>query len=145
MGLTAAKNVGLFQYIFPLCGLRWGEEQTGQTDRDSGPVSAKNGPHDKQTDNRMYIYTRNRGIIPDVGWTRNLTAVEECLAGIWFFCLTHCYTATKIPFIFSQKRNCARPQSQFPHSCFCERIIYSPRIGPGIFLQQNRQTDCGDI
>ncbi len=31
----------------------------------------------------------------------------------------------------------ARPQSQFPDSCVCERLI--PRIGPHIFLQQNRQ------
>ncbi len=31
-----------------------------------------------------------------------------------------------------------RPQSQFPHSCVCERFIYSiTRIGPHISLQQN--------
>jgi hypothetical protein len=38
----------------------------------------------------------------------------------------HC--KDKIPKIrnkYSQKRNCARPQSQFPHSCVCERFIYS--------------------
>ncbi len=36
----------------------------------------------------------------------------------------------------------ARPQSKFPHSCVCERfILYIPRIGPHIFLQQNRQTE----
>jgi hypothetical protein len=33
-------------------------------------------------------------------------------------------TTTKIPFIYSQKRN-SRPLSQFPHSCVCERFIYS--------------------
>ncbi len=31
---------------------------------------------------------------------------------------------------------------QFPHSCVCERFIYcNPRIGPHIFLQQNRQIE----
>jgi hypothetical protein len=39
----------------------------------------------------------------------------------------------------------ARPQSQFPHSCVCERFIYSYRIGPLIFLQLNRQTYHGNI
>jgi hypothetical protein len=38
----------------------------------------------------------------------------------------------------------ARLQSQFPHSCVCERF-YVPRIGPHIFLQQNSQTDPGNI
>ncbi len=45
------------------------------------------------------------------------------------------------------------PQSQFPHSCVCKPFIYKyvdrsweyiPRIGPHIFLQQNRQTDRGN-
>ncbi len=38
----------------------------------------------------------------------------------------------------------ARPQSQFPHSCVCERIIYSQDWST-YFLQQNRQTDLGNI
>jgi hypothetical protein len=37
----------------------------------------------------------------------------------------------------------ARPQSQFLHSCVSEQCI--PRIGPLIFLQQNRHIDCGNI
>jgi hypothetical protein len=54
-------------------------------------------------------------------------------------------TATKIPFMCSQKR-ITRPQSQFLHPCVCERFIqYLPRIGPHIFLQQNRQTDRGNL
>ncbi len=33
-----------------------------------------------------------------------------------------------------------------PFSCFCEQFIqYIPRIGPHIFLQQNRQTNPGNI
>jgi hypothetical protein len=37
----------------------------------------------------------------------------------------HCkYTITKIRNKYFQKRNC-RPQSEFLHSCFCERFIYS--------------------
>jgi hypothetical protein len=54
------------------------------------------------------------------------------------------YTTTKIPFMYSQKRNCAA-SVQFPHSCAFQRFIYIPRIGPHIFLQQNRQThECGN-
>jgi hypothetical protein len=34
-----------------------------------------------------------------------------------------------------------RPQYQFPHSCVCVTVgdLYIPRIGPHIWLQQNRQ------
>ncbi len=35
-----------------------------------------------------------------------------------------CCTARKIPFMYSFL-GIARPQSQFPHSCVCERFIYS--------------------
>ncbi len=38
----------------------------------------------------------------------------------------------------------ARPQSQFPHSCVCERFIYSQGWSTS-FLQQNRQIDRGNI
>ncbi len=38
----------------------------------------------------------------------------------------------------------ARPQSQFPHSYVCERFIYSQDRST-YFLQQNRQTDGGNI
>jgi hypothetical protein len=38
----------------------------------------------------------------------------------------------------------ARPESQFPHSCVWAIYIF-PRIGPHTFLQQNRQTDRGNI
>jgi hypothetical protein len=36
------------------------------------------------------------------------------------------------------------PQSQFPHSCFCERL-YIPTIGVPILLQENMWTYPGDI
>jgi hypothetical protein len=38
----------------------------------------------------------------------------------------------------------ARPQSQCPHSCVCERFIYYQDLST-YFLQQNRQIDHGDI
>ncbi len=38
----------------------------------------------------------------------------------------HCKDKTeKIGNKYSQKRNCVASQSQFPHSCVCERFIYS--------------------
>jgi hypothetical protein len=41
----------------------------------------------------------------------------------------------------------ARPQSQFPHSCISVSAsdLYIPIIGPHILLQQNRQTDTGNM
>jgi hypothetical protein len=39
-----------------------------------------------------------------------------------------------------------RPQSQFLHSCFCERfIIYISTIGLPILLQESRWTNLGNI
>jgi hypothetical protein len=38
----------------------------------------------------------------------------------------------------------ARPQPQFPHSCVCERFILTQQRS-SYFLQQNRQTDGGNI
>ncbi len=51
-------------------------------------------------------------------------------------------TAKQIRFI-SPRKETARPQSQFLHSCFCERFIYP--LDPPIFLQQNRRTHRGNI
>jgi hypothetical protein len=39
----------------------------------------------------------------------------------------------------------ARPHSEFLHSCFSERFIYSRAIGLPILLQENRWTDRGNI
>jgi hypothetical protein len=53
----------------------------------------------------------------------------------------HC--KEKLIYVLLEK-NCS-PQSQFPHSCFCERFIYSqPTIGLPIFLQQNGQPIRGN-
>ncbi len=44
-------------------------------------------------------------------------------------------------FLFWELR--ARPQSQFPHLCVCERFIHSQDQST-YFLPQNRQIDCGN-
>ncbi len=53
----------------------------------------------------------------------------------------HCNENSFYVFLFWEF---ARPQSQFPHSCVCERFIYSPDRST-YFLQQNRQIDCGNL
>ncbi len=57
------------------------------------------------------------------------------------YCIYH--TSTKIPFMYFFLL-IARPHSQFPHSCVCERFIYSQVLSKYIWLQQRRQTDPGN-
>jgi hypothetical protein len=42
------------------------------------------------------------------------------------------------------RKEIARPQSQFPHSCVCERFIF-PTICLPILLQENMRADPGNI
>ncbi len=51
---------------------------------------------------------------------------------------TRC-TATKIPFMNSWEMRCL-----IPHSCVCERFLYSQDRST-YFLKQNRQIDCGNV
>jgi hypothetical protein len=53
-------------------------------------------------------------------------------------------TATKIPFMYSQKKELRGLSPNF-HTQVSMSDLYIPRISPHIFLQQNRQTDCGNI
>jgi hypothetical protein len=65
-----------------------------------------------------------------------------CYESFEEICILDC-TATKIPFMYSFF-GIARLQSQFPHSCVCERFIYSQDQST-YFLQLNRQIDHGTI
>jgi hypothetical protein len=50
----------------------------------------------------------------------------------------------KIPFMYSQKKK-LRSLSPNYHIHVSVSDLYTPRIGPHIFLQQNRQADRGNI
>jgi hypothetical protein len=54
------------------------------------------------------------------------------------------HTATAIPYMYIPFLGIARPQPQFPHSCVCERFIYSQDRFT-YFLQQKRQLHSGNI
>jgi hypothetical protein len=77
--------------------------------------------------------------VEPVVWTRSTPARQEVASQTK-------YTIPKIGNKYSQKRNCAaRPQSQFPHSCVCERFIHIPTTSLPILLQENMWTDPANI
>jgi hypothetical protein len=55
------------------------------------------------------------------------------------------YIARKIPFMFFFSGNCAASVPISTFMCLGEMYMYIPRIGSHISLQQNRQTDPGNI
>jgi hypothetical protein len=73
--------------------------------------------------------------------THNISVKAHCLSFMFQLCVTmasHLHTAqtqyrkfeTNIP-----RKGIAQPQSQYPHSCICERLIYS--------LDQSINSDAG--
>jgi hypothetical protein len=55
------------------------------------------------------------------------------------------YTVPKIPFMYSQKKELLRGLSPNSYIYVSVSNLYIPRIDAHIWLQQNRQTDPGNI
>ncbi len=76
-------------------------------------------------------------------WTRTLGSDSCTEIALSFF-----YTAKRLYRKFETNipiNETAQTRSQFLNSCFGERFIYIPTIGPPILLQENRWTDRGNI
>ncbi len=54
-----------------------------------------------------------------------------------------CIARQRKSHLYIPRKGIVRPQSRFPHSCVCACERFYSRIGPCIFLQQNRQTVVG--
>jgi hypothetical protein len=78
--------------------------------------------------------------------THNYLNSQRC-KGIFYIPFHHAYTVPKIWFMHSQKRNCAPLRGLVPSSYIQVSVsnLYISRIGLPIWLQQNRQTDPGNI
>ncbi len=110
---------------------------------------------------KIFIYKTLKLLRPYLAYFRTRAKIVTWYWNLWQlgFCLSRqslkknflrwpalVYTATKIPCMYSQKRNCA-VSVQFPLLHFYVSVsdLYVPRIGPHIFLLQNRQTDRENI
>ena len=87
--------------------------------------------------------TANRYGKENAGGTARLSRTKSHLPShcccMYVLCETH--TATKIPFLYSFSGNCVHGLSPNFHIPMSVSDLYIPRIGPHIFLQQNRQID----
>ncbi len=79
-------------------------------------------------------------------YSRSSQTSSFIIVTIWFVYKKNTHIATKKTFMYSQKRNCAAFSPNF-HIYVSVSDLYTciPRICPHIFLQQNRQTDSGNI
>ncbi len=82
-----------------------------------------------------------------------INALSSILSnGLWrqgspeglYGCTLACYALRRKSCLCIHRKGIAQLQSQFSHSCVYERL-YITRMGPDIFLQQNRQTHRGNI
>jgi hypothetical protein len=93
-------------------------------------VDNRSGPIPEGSANAHSIFVHN-----PVGYT-------SISVGPVKYTIFELHTAKKIVFIYM---GIARPQYQFPHSCVCERFLYSHAGSYTYFLQQNRKIDRGNI
>ncbi len=96
--------------------------------------------------------TGEAGVMGEAGGMEEAGEVCNSMSQATSLSRLHC---NKIPFMyFIPFRGIARPQSQFPHSCFCEWFIYSQdgsnifcsRIGRSMweYLNRSQTHECGN-
>jgi hypothetical protein len=126
----------------------WNPEQsliTGVTDTGDNLLQVTSYCWCKDTDDKHNVANISANFLNNLKWPQPTgypgdrgELIHEKKSEVEHFALQRQFRLY-IPFLRT-----ARPQLQFLHSCVCERFICS-QDGSTYFLQQNRQTDSGNI